>query len=400
MKVLYILHTSAPNDGSSKAFLSLLNCLAKQDISPLVICPTPNGIYNKLVERKIPVIALRYNYRPAVYPWSDTIQEKCLFIPRLFGRWMVNTCAILQLLRIAKQFKPDVIHTNSSVCSIGYHVSRLLRIKHVWHIREYGALDFHYYYYPWRNWQLRRYQKRDSYTLCITKDIQRYNHLEHHKNSAVIYDGVLSVSCAKYQAQKSPYILFVGYISRAKGVLPLLQAYKKYLSICTHPLPLKLVGGIPEEGAYIDEVMEFVHTHHLKESVSFLGMRNDVLQLDGEAQALIVPSLSEGFGFITAEAMFSGCLVVGHDVAGTKEQFDNGKQLTGEEIGLRYTTQEQLVQHLIDITTTAHNGTFSEIYEPMILRGQQVVKQLYSTERNAEQIYQFYQQILKHTDLR
>ena len=112
-----------------------------------------------------------------------------------------------------------------------------------------------------------------------------------------------------------------------------------------------------------------------------------------ETIALIVPSRSEGFGFITTEAMFSGCLVIGNDVAGTKEQFDNGQRLTEKEIGLRYTTQEQLVQHLLDITESVHNNTFTHMYEPMILRGQRVVKQLYTTECNAEQIYQFYKNI-------
>ena len=93
--------------------------------------------------------------------------------------------------------------------------------------------------------------------------------------------------------------------------------------------------------------------------------------------------------------MFSGCLVVGHDVAGTKEQFDNGVELTGEEIALRYTQQEQLVQHLLDITDAVEKTVFKEHYEPMILRAQRVVKQLYTNERNAEQIFQEYQEILK-----
>ena len=140
---------------------------------------------------------------------------------------------------------------------------------------------------------------------------------------------------------------------------------------------------------------DFVKAHNLSKDLCFLGLRQDVLQLYSDATALIVPSLSEGFGFITAEAMFSGCLVVGHDVAGTKEQFDNGVELTGEEIALRYTQQEQLVQHLLDITDAVEKGVFSARYEPMILRAQQVVKQLYTSERNAEQIFQEYQEILK-----
>ena len=64
-------------------------------------------------------------------------------------------------------------------------------------------------------------------------------------------------------------------------------------------------------------------------------------------------------------------------------------EMTGEEIALRYTQQEELVQHLIDVTNnpTRH-------YEPMIIRAQQVTKQLYSTEQNAQEVYKLYTSIL------
>lgn len=55
-----------------------------------------------------------------------------------------------------------------------------------------------------------------------------------------------------------------------------------------------------------------------------------------KAQALIVASRFEGFGFITTEAMWNDCLVIGKNIAGTKEQFDNGVAETGHEIGLRF----------------------------------------------------------------
>ena len=87
--------------------------------------------------------------------------------------------------------------------------------------------------------------------------------------------------------------------------------------------------------------------------------------------------------------MFSGCLVIGNDIAGTKEQFDNGLELTGKEIALRYTTQEQLVQHLINVT-----NELTEHYEQMILRGQQVAIQLYSSEQHTQSVFKFYKEII------
>ena len=229
-------------------------------------------------------------------------------------------------------------------------------------------------------------KKNNSYTLCITKDIQRYNKLATWKNSKVLYDGVLPASSVTHSPKKRPYFLFAGRFEPIKGILPLIDAYATYSQIHPMPLPLHIAGN--GTATYTKLLTDKIANYHLEDKVILLGMRNDILSLYKEAKAFIVPSLFEGFGLITAEAMFSGCLVIGNDTAGTKEQFDNGKEITGEEIGLRYNTQEQLVQHLIDVT---NNST--EYYTPMILRAQQVVSQLYSTETHVKNVYNLYNRI-------
>ena len=60
----------------------------------------------------------------------------------------------------------------------------------------------------------------------------------------------------------------------------------------------------------------------LKPYVEFMGPRDDVHQLMKGALALVVASHTEGFGLTAVEAMSQGCIVVGNDTAGMKEQFD------------------------------------------------------------------------------
>ena len=235
--------------------------------------------------------------------------------------------------------------------------------------------------------QKKRYKRKRSYTIGITKDILRYNNLTTHHNSTVIYDGVLPANATNYRQEKQPYFLFAGRLEKIKGILPLIDAYAEYTQRHPSPIPLYIAGS--GTTSYEHLVKEKIKHHGLEKQILLLGMRNDILELYQEAKALIVSSLSEGFGFITAEAMFSGCLVIGHDVAGTKEQFDNGKEMTGEEIALRYTTQEELVQHLINATNYP-----IEHFEPMILSAQQVVCKLYTAEKNSEHIYNLYTSIL------
>lgn len=391
MRVVYVISSTIMSGGGSKSFLNMLYGIMQYSVEPIVICPDKGDMYQALIEKGISVYACFYRtgtYPPSGKKWKDIL----LFVPRLFGRIAANIIGTIQLCRICKKEKPNIIHTNVSVTNIGYYASRIMHIPHLWHIREYGDLDFKLHYLCGHKRQIVRYKRPNSYTICITKDIQKYNKLSESKQSKIIYDGVLSLKSVLYTTDKQSYFLFAGRVEEAKGVLPLLEAYIYYCNKVEHPIPLKIAGQL-KGNEYEQHCKELVYSHNLQDYVSFLGERSDILSLYQKAQALIVPSFSEGFGFITTEAMFSGCLVIGNDTAGTKEQFDNGKQLTGEEIGLRYTTQEQLVQHMSNITKAAQNGTFTQTYEPMILRAQKVVAQLYTTEQNTQQVYQFYQEI-------
>ena len=142
------------------------------------------------------------------------------------------------------------------------------------------------------------------------------------------------------------------------------------------------------------QLQSLISEQRIEKFVRFLGEQKDINDWEQHATAIIVPSISEGFGRVMPEAMYNKTLVIAHNTAGTKEQLDNGLRLTGKEIGLRYTTQEQLVQHLLDVTAAVHNGTFVKNYDPMIMRAKYAVQQLYTTEQNAQQVCQFYQDIL------
>ena len=90
-----------------------------------------------------------------------------------------------------------------------------------------------------------------------------------------------------------------------------------------------------------------------------------------------------------AEAMMNGCLVIAHDTAGLKEQFDNGVEMKMREIGLRYASAEELQECLkrVDGMTEAQSGN-------MVADAYEVARALYAPDANVGRIYQFYNQIL------
>lgn len=388
MRVIYVTNSTTVFGGGSKALVNMLDGLMKKGIEPLVVFPNTDGLCLQFTLRGIPTKVL--NYRMAVYPSIKSVRDLFLFLPRLIVRIVLNHFAYLRLSDIVREFKPNLIHTNVSVIDIGYKTAEKLGIPHVWHIREYGDLDFKFYHYYNRNYFLHRLKQKYSYSICITKDIQCHNQLLKHPNSRVIYDGVLSENMFSFKNDKSSYFLFAGRLEVNKGIADLLLAYADFRKKCPDsPMRLKIAGDTK-----VKSYSDFLHSESdrlgITSYVDFLGMRKDVLDLMANTYLMIVPSLSEGFGFITAEAMFRGALVLGRDTAGTKEQFDNGLELTGVEIGLRYHSHDELVQCMCDVVD---HGI--ESYFPMIHKAQQVVRSLYSSERHVEQVYDFYKYILK-----
>ena len=363
----------------------MLDGLMKLGVQPLVVFPGADGMCELYRNRGIPTAVM--NYRMAVYPplryWKDYV----MFLPRLCGRILVNYISLCKLREIVKLFQPDIIHTNVSVIDIGYRVAMQLKIPHIYHVREYGDKDFSLFHYPMRSCFLKKLKKH-SYAICITKDIQKHYNLNV-DNSCVIYNGVCSETQIRFSPHKKNYFLFAGRLEPAKGVGELLIAFADFCLLRPN-LDIRLkIAGDTKDIRYYDFLLNEVKRLHIEGRVDFLGMRKDINDLMTDAYLMIVPSKFEGFGRITAEAMQNGALVLGRDTAGTKEQFDNGLEMTGEEIALRYSTCQELVKKMCEVVD---NGI--EHYFPMIERSQQVVRNLYTNEYHAQHVYDFYNEIL------
>ena len=129
MRIIYILNATDMYGGATKAVMNLLEGEVAKSIQPLFILPSDTGIAHTLRQKGIPYEVL--TYRMSVYPPLRCAKDILLFIPRLVGRIFVNWTAAKQLYSIAKEFKADIIHTNTSVNNIGYVVSLRLNIPHV-----------------------------------------------------------------------------------------------------------------------------------------------------------------------------------------------------------------------------------------------------------------------------
>jgi glycosyltransferase involved in cell wall biosynthesis len=299
---------------------------------------------------------------------------------------MVNKRAEHAIEQIVKAEAFDTIYTNVGVLNVGYNVAHRNGLIHIYHLREYQDLDFGERIYPSFQEFSRKIAQKKNYNIAITKGIYQYFHCPS-KNSVVIYNGVMNKDDYKTIIwDKQKYFLFVGRLSDGKGVIDAIEAF----NVVCHNYPdykLVLAGGVESKKMEI-QIRNKVAQYGLTDSIQFLGMVHHVDELMRKAKALLMCSRSEGLGRVTIEAMANGCLVIGKNAMGTKEQFDNGLAFTGHEIGLRYDTLDELECNMMNVIK---NGTDS--YKDMIHNAQDTVFHYYTIERCYNSLVNFFQKI-------
>ena len=180
-------------------------------------------------------------------------------------------------------------------------------------------------------------------------------------------------------------MLFVGRLEDNKGWK---DALKAFISIANDFPEIRLIFAGSYNEAEINEVVQNIIPVELRTRIEFLGFRNDCTELMQKARDVLMASYKEGFGFVTVEAMYNGCIVIGRNTSGTKEQFDNGLKIFGSEIGLRFNSQSEFESQIRFVLSKP------KIYfKEMIINAQKIVIDLYSSKRNAEEIMSVYNSV-------
>jgi D-inositol-3-phosphate glycosyltransferase len=120
-------------------------------------------------------------------------------------------------------------------------------------------------------------------------------------------------------------ILFVGRITKAKGLRILVKAFAKVKNQFNEEIKLMVVGG--DTSGVMHSEAESREKKHLKRLIKKLGLKEDVIFLGPVNRELLpyiysiadvcaVPSLYESFGLVAVEAMSCGTPVIASKVGG------------------------------------------------------------------------------------
>ena len=383
MKVLYVTNSG----GWGGASIALKNIWEQLDSSVDVFVIFPNkGEFSEFAEKKFKCFFLSYGHD--IWPQLKKISDYVLFCPKLIYRIISNHKSYKHLCKIINTIQPDIVHTNVGPIHFAAKAAAKCKIPHIWHLREYQIADFNMHPFPTLKSFKTKLNLSNNYIISITNNIKNYFILSDQK-CKTIYDGVIykhkTIPIINYE--DSNYLLFVGRLEDAKGWK---DALKAYLKISNDYPDIELYFAGTYNKSEIEYVQKKLIPDKIHKKIKFLGFRDDCYQLMQKARALLVPSQSEGFGFITVEGMYNGCIVIGRNVAGTKEQFDNGLNIHNSEIALRFNSQEEFVNQIKNVLDKPKIN-----YKKMIENAQQTVIKLYTIEKKAEEVLALYKSIIK-----
>ncbi len=305
--------------GANRSLLNLVDGLRSRGHSIYVIAPCEGPVTEYLCSCKYEVLVCPFEYCHKLAPGRSE-DESILRITRQFR-------AIEVIRNKIADWNIDLIYSNSSVIDIGLMVSRLMNKPHIWHIREYGDLDYNLVP-DLKNHSFRRLLHKADNLVFISKTLNRHFYEgEPFAHAKIIYNGVVPKETAyeyirrkkQRPANEMVTFAFVGFMHPTKGQDVALAALR---FIVDKGFKAKIIfaGGGPLLGYFKSLIVEL----KLQDYTEVLGMVNDPFSVFIRSDVALMCSKNEAMGRVTVEAMACAIPVIGNNSGATPELIVDG----------------------------------------------------------------------------
>lgn len=379
MKVLFITHVTEMAGANRSMFQLIKELKEKYHVGAVVMVPKRDSIKGTIQEAlnqiDIPVIETDIWFFKRKRPTPRNIVGYARYL------WRQRN--------LYKQIAPchfDIIHSNSSVIDIGGFLSRKLKTKHVWHLREFGEEDYSLKPIGGRWYERYTYRHADAF-IAISKIIaEHFKSLANPQKIHTIYNGVYFDEDTPISRHQNNVIQFfcAGILCEGKNQKELVFAIDELVNKRgLKQLHLTLVG-IPTQ-PYTDELKILIQSKKLKDYVDILSEVNGIQALVAQMDVGLMPSKAEAFGRVTIEYQMQNLLVIANDAGANPELIEDSVT------GLLYSAGN--FHSLADKMQWAmmHPVRLQEIAQ----KGMEKAQLSFTSERNTQEIYGLYRELLR-----
>jgi len=161
--------------------------------------------------------------------------------------------------------------------------------------------------------------------ICVSKQVQvaLIEWLPKLRRKIIVISNAVPVpDLSNWSPIKKYDILFVGRLTKAKGVDILLKA----INILKENYQKEIKAAIVGKGYLEEELKGLVKELGIGEEVEFLGVRRDIERLMKSTQVFVLPSRWEGLPLTILEAMSSRASIIATRVGGIPEVIEHEKE--------------------------------------------------------------------------
>lgn len=321
-KVLMVSHSPLLSGGAELSLLEIAKYLNDGPFEIKIILPADGEFKKKLDD-------LGIQNEIVSYRWSVTFREDTGLTND--DAAIFNADAIMKAYEIISKFKPDVVFTNTIVVPWFGYAAKALGISHVMLISELYDDSSNLRFLPNDHIYLNQLRDTTDFIFYNSKfTASTYADIFKGIDSAIVYPTIKFPQNQKKFTKTSlkklhrPTRLIVyGSIARHKNQVEAVRALsilvKKGISV-----ELTILGPVGVSD-YYDTLVELIDKFNLDKFVKFVPFMEFPFEYIHKHDIVLVPSLSETFGRVTAEAQALGRIVIGANVSATAELIIDNK---------------------------------------------------------------------------
>ncbi len=314
-RILFISGSSV-GYGADYSMIQIINKLKKSGIESIVIIPK-KGRSSELFEEN--------NIEYIIMPFKNWIHYDLTLIGKYVKpilKFFINIIlSVCTYIKIKKNYKIIGIYSNSFTNYFSIILSKMFKVKHIQHIREFGDCDFNWKFDFGRERTIRFATKNSSRLICISNAVRKnYINFSNEEKMITIYNGLPITHVVKHNFNSEVInIVMVGRLSIEKRQIILLKALKILLDRRIFNIHIDFYG----DGEDLKILEKYCEDNMISNYVGFRGYSK---KIDFSKYHIgIMCSISEGFGRVLVEYMINSLAVISSNGGAAPEIINNQK---------------------------------------------------------------------------